>query len=171
MNIEKDKTYEPLELICTNMMMAHWGEILIPGREYIGEIKFVPTEIITDYDNYWYYNDLVANSIVWLRKGYTPETLHEVMPGYKTIKEFHELYTKRIDMPFVSVKCSDSQTNTFCLLSDSEIFSLGSDIGKGGRNEGKPCFSYSVNMVDDYFNYSQIRRDNIIDKLLNESKV
>ena len=166
MNIEKDKTYEPLELMCTDMMIAHWGKILIPGQEYIGEIKFVPTEIITDYDNYWHYTGLIADSFPWLRKGYDQETLHEVIPGYKSIKEVNQLYTKRIDMPFVSVVCSDGCTNQFCLLSNDEVIALGSDV-----RDGEPCFSYSVYMVDDYFNYSNIRRDNIIDKLLNESKV
>jgi len=169
MNLEKTKLGESLTLMCTQPMMAHWGEILIPGQEYIGEIIFKSTEIITDYDNYWHYDGLVADSFKWLRKGYTQETLHEVIPDYKSIKEFHELYSKRVDMPFVKIKCSDSQTNTFCLLSDAEIFSLGSDIGKGGRSEGKPCFSYSVNRVDDYFDYSQLRRDNIINKILNGS--
>ena len=169
MNLEKTKLGESLTLMCVQPKVAHWGDILIPGQEYTGEIIFQSTEIITDYDNYWHYSGLIANSRVWLRKGYTSETLHEVIPGYKTIKEVQDLYTKRIDMPFVKIKCSDSQTNGFCLLSDAEVFSLGSDIGKGGRSEGKPCFAYSVYRVDDYFDYSQLRRDNIINKILNGS--
>ena len=166
MNLEKTKLNESLRLMCTRLMMAHWGDILIEGQEYTGEIIFKSTEIITDYDNYWHYTGLIADSFKWLRKGYDETNLHEVMPGYKTNKEVHELYTKRIDMPFVRVKCSDSSTNDFCLLSDSELFSLGSDIGKGGRSEGKPCFSYTVYQVDDYFDYVQTRRDNIINKIL-----
>jgi hypothetical protein len=169
MNLEKTKLNKSLVLMCVEPMMAHWGHILIVGQEYTGEIVYVNTEIITDYDNYWHYTGLIADSFRWLRKGYDETNLHEVMPGYKTNKEVHDLYTKRIDMPFVRVKCSDGQTNSFCLLSDSELFSLGSDIGKGGRSEGKPCFSYSVNKVDDYFDYASMRRDNVLNKILNGS--
>ena len=150
-------------------MMAHWGDILIPDQEYTGQITYVNTEIITDYDNYWHYTGLIAESFKWLRKGYDETNLHEVMPGYKTTKEVQDLYTKRIDMPFVRVKCSDGQTNQFCLLSDNELYSLGSVKAKGGKSEGKPCFSYSVHRVDDYFDYVQTRRDNIINKILNGS--
>lgn len=169
MNLEKTKLNESLRLICTNPMMAHWGDILIEGQEYTGEITYVNTEIITDYDNYWKYISMISSSLEWLRKGYDETNLHEVMPGYKTTKEVDDLYTKRIDMPFVRVKCSDGQTNQFCLLSDSEIFSLGSDIGKGGRSEGKPCFSYTVHRIDDHFDYVQTRRDNILNQILDGS--
>lgn len=160
-----DKLTKSLKLKCTNPMVAHWGDILIPGQEYTGEIAYVNTEIITDYDNYWKYISMISSSWEWLRKGYDETNLPEVMPGYKTTKEVNDLYTKRIDMPFVRVKCSDGQTNQFCLLSDSELFSLGSDIGKR-RSEGKPCFSYTVHRVDDYFDYVQTRRDNILNVLL-----
>ena len=169
MNLESTKLNESLRLICTDPMVAHWGDILIVGQEYTGEIIYKSTEIITDYDNYWYYNGLIADSFRWLRKGYTEENIHEVMPGYKNHKEVDGLYTKRVDTPFIKVKCSDGQTHHFCLLSDAEFFALGSDIGKGGRSEGKPCFAYTVYQVDDYFDYVQTRRDNIINKILDGS--
>lgn len=161
-----DKLTKLLKLKCINPMVAHWGDILIKGHEYTGEITYVNTEIITDYDNYWHYSGLISGSFKWLIKGYDETNLHEVIPGYKKHDEVHKLYTKRIDIPFIRVKCSDNQTNQFCLLSDSELFSLGSDIGKGGRSEGKPCFSYSVHRVDDYFDYVETRRDNILNVLL-----
>lgn len=164
MNINKSKNI--LKLKCINPMVAHWGDILIPGQEYTGEITYVNTEIITDYENYWKYISMISSSFEWLRKGYDETNLPEVIPGYKKTKEVNDLYTKRIDMPFVRVKCSDGQTNQFCLLSDIELFSLGSDIGKGGRSEGKLCFSYTVHRVDDYFDYVQTRRDNILNILL-----
>jgi hypothetical protein len=167
MNIEKTKLGESLRLICTKPMVAHWGEILIVGQEYTGEIIYSSTEIITDYDNYWKYTSMIADSFKWLIKGYNETNLHEVISGYKSNKEVKNLYTKRIDMPFIKVKCSDGQTNTFCLLSDAEVFALGSDIGKEGRSKGKPCFAYSVSRVDDHFDYIQTRRDNIINKILN----
>ena len=169
MNIESTKLNESLRLICNQPMVAHWGDILIVGQEYTGDITYVNTEIITDYENYCKYISMISSSLEWLRKGYTQENMHEVMPGYKNHKEVNGLYTKRIDMPFIRVKCSDGQTNQFCLLSDAELFTLGSDIGKGGRSEGKPCFSYTVHQVDDYFDYVQTRRDNIINKILDGS--
>lgn len=159
MNITKNT----LTLNCTNPMVAHWGDILIPGQEYTGEITYVNTEIVTDYENYWKYVTMMASSVEWIAKGYTQDTLHEVIPGYKN--NIDSLYTKRIDMPFIRVKCSDNKTNQFCLLSTSELFSLGCDYYKVGRNQGKPCFRYTVYLVDDYFDYVVTRRDNILNEL------
>lgn len=156
---------EHITLKCKSPMMAHWGEILIKNRQYTGQIVYVSTEIITDYDNYWKYTGFIAGSLEWIRKGYTEDNLHEVIPGYKSHKEVNELFTKRVDMPFIRIKCSDNQTNQFCLLSDVELFSLGCDKGKNGRSLGKPCFSYSVHRVDDYFDYTERRRDNVLVKL------
>jgi hypothetical protein len=163
MNLPKDITN--IKLICTQPMVAHWGNILIPGQEYIGSIYLRDTEIITDHDNYWKYINLTAGSIGWIRKGYTEDTLHEVIPGYMKSSEINRLYTKKVEMPFIRVKCSDNRHNTFCLLSDAELFELGADKDKG-RYKGKPCFTYSVYRVDDYFDYASIRRDNILNKIL-----
>lgn len=169
MNLPGDITH--ITLTCTQPMVAHWGEILIPGHEYTGEIFYKDTEIITDYVNYWKYSDLVIKSMEWIRKGYTEDNLHEVIPGYIKSSEIHRLYTKRVEMPFISVKCSDSQTNSFCLLSDEEVFGLGADKHKHvrGRNMGRPCFTYTVYRVDDYFDYTTIRRENVLNKILDGS--
>ena len=137
-----------LTLICKQPMVAHWGDILITGSEYQGEIFFRDTEIITDYINYWKYIDLILKG----SKFY----LHESIPDYKS-------YTKTVEMPFIRVECSDTQTNSFCLLSDAELFELGADKR---WNTGRPCFSYTVHLVDDYFDYTPIRRDNILNKIL-----
>jgi hypothetical protein len=169
MNLEKTKLGESLTLICKSLMMAHWGEILIPGQEYQGEILFKETQIITDYDKYWYYNGLACNSIDWIRKGYNEDNLHEVIPGYIKNSEIDRLYTKKIEMPFIKVKCSDGQTNSFCLLTDEELYRLGAAKGEGGNSLGKPCFCYTVHRVDEYFDYSSIRRDNVLNKILNGS--
>jgi hypothetical protein len=156
-----------ITLICTQPMVAHWGDILIPGMEYIGEIFYKDTDIITDYVNYWKYHDLVIKGMEWHNKGYTENTLHEVIPGYMKSSDIIRLYTKRVEMPFISVKCSDTQTNSFCLLSDEEIFRFGADKRPKGRDMGRPCFRYSVHRVDDYFDYVSIRRDNVLNNVLN----
>ena len=169
MNLEKTKLGESLTLVCKKSMVAHWGEILITGQEYLGIIVFKSTQIITDYDKYWYYNGLVCSSIDWIRKGYTEKNLHEVIPGYKTSKEFHDLYTKRVDMPYFQCVCSDGQTNSFCLLSDDELYRLGAAKGEGGNSLGKPCFGYTVHQIDEYFDYATLRRDNVLNKILDGS--
>lgn len=146
--------------------MAHWGEILIPGNQYVGEVYFKETQIITDYDNYWKYLTMISSSIEWLRKGYTQENMHEVMPGYKTNREIDSLYTKKVEMPYVKVKCSDGGTNSFCLLTHEELYKLGAAKGKGGNSLDKPCFCYTVFLADEYFDYTAIRRDNVLNKIL-----
>lgn len=148
-----------ITLKCHTPISAHWGEILIVGLEYTGEIITKEASVITDYDNYWKYTSMVSQSITWIRKGYDESNLHEVMPGYIKLSEISRLYSKKIEMPFVNVKCSDGGVKDFCLLTDSELYRLGASKGKEGKSLGKPCFCYSVNRVDDYFDYSAIRRD------------
>ncbi len=147
-------------------MTAHWGEILIVGQEYtISKIENRSTEFITDYENYWKYTSMISGSIEWIRKGYTQETLHEVIPGYLDMKEVHKRYAKKVDIPFANILCSDGQTNTFCLLSDDDVYALGAVKNKGGNREGRPGFNYTVHMIDDYFDYVQTRRDKKLKEL------
>ena len=154
-----------MKLTCIKPKYAHWGSILIEGQEYEGVIEMRSTEIITDYDNYWKYTTMILESRDWIRKGYDQSNLHEVIPGYKSLSEVNNLYTKRVDMPFITIKCSDNQSNSFCLLTDNEVYDLGADKSKDGNNKGKPCFSYTVYRVDDYFDYKPSRRDNILNQL------
>lgn len=155
-----------MQLRCIEPITAHWGPILIPDEIYdVIEIKDVSTRIITDHDNYLKYTDLIIRSMEWLKKGYTPETLPEVMPDYITFEEVNKRFTKRVDIPFAFIRCSDNKINNFCLLSDKEVFDLGADIHKSGNYEGRPTFNYTVYMIDDYFDYLQTRRDIKLNKL------
>jgi hypothetical protein len=154
-----------MKLTCKKLKAAHWGIILEVGKEYEGRIITKSTEIITDFDNYWKYTEKVASSRYWIKKGYTQETLHKVIPGYKTLSEINDVYTKTIDMPFIRILCSDNQYNDYCLLTDEEIYALSADINKDGNKTGKPAFQYTVYTVDEYFDYTAIRRDNILSQL------
>jgi len=145
-----------LTLICTQPMIAPSGNILVPHQEYTGEIFSIDTEIITDYINYWKYILLLLESDNWHRKGYTKNYLPELIPGYMESSEIDRLYTKTVEMPFIKIK-----NNSFCLLSDAELFQLGAD-----KYNGKPCFKYTIHHVDDYFDYTSIRRNNILNKLI-----
>jgi hypothetical protein len=51
------------------------------------------------------------------------------------------------------------------LLTDKEVYDLGADKNKRGNGAGKPAFSYTVYRVDEYFDYTPIRRDNILNQL------
>ena len=155
-----------IKVKCISPMAAWWGEVLVVGEEYtLFEIKNILTEIITDYDNYWKYTSMIAGSIEWIRKGYTQEQLPEVIPGYLDMKEVHKRYAKKVDMPFGSVKCSDTQINSFCLLTDDEVYELGAVMNKDGNGKGRPGFNYTVYMIDDYFDYVQTRRDKKLNEL------
>jgi hypothetical protein len=154
-----------IKLVCKKAKGAHWGFILEEGKEYEGRIITKSTEIITDVDKYWKYTEKVASSRDWIKKGYTQETLHEVIPEYKTLSEINDLYTKRINMPFIHILCSDNMYNDYCLLTDEELYALGADINKDGNKKGEPAFSYTVHRVDEYFDYTPIRRDNILSQL------
>ena len=147
-----------MKLICIKQQTAHWGSIFTPGKEYeIKEIVIRSVNIITDYDNYWYYTSLIASSIDWVRKGYTQKNLHEVIPGYKTMSERDRLYTRKIDIPYAVFLTDegDGRTKSFCMLSKEELSSMGASKSK--HNE--IAFCYTEYLIDDYFDYKSIRRD------------
>ena len=151
-----------MRLRCTHGMFAHWGNIFEEGKEYdVIEIVERKVGFITDYDRYWEKTGLIASSRDWLRKGYTKENLHEVMPGYLTIEEVKRLYIKEVMLPHALIKGDDGQTNSFCLTSYEEFYKMGAAVSEA-RNDnlrGKPAFEFSVSVIDENFDYVQTRRD------------
>ena len=86
-----------MRLRCTHGMFAHWGNIFEEGKEYdVIEIVERKVGFITDYDRYWEKTKLIAGARDWIRKGYTKENLHEVIPGYLTMEEVKRLYIKEV---------------------------------------------------------------------------
>ena len=151
-----------MRLRCTHGMMAHWGTIFEEGKEYdvIGIVE-KKVGFVTDYDNYWEKTGLIASSRDWIRKGYTKENLHEVIPGYLTIEEVKRLYIKEVMLPHALIKGDDGQTNSFCLTSYEEFYKMGAAVSEA-RNDnlrGKPAFEFSVRVIDENFDYVQTRRD------------
>ena len=151
-----------MRLRCTHGMFAHWGTIFEEGKEY-DVIKIVEryVDFITDYEKYWEKTGLIATSGMWLRKGYTPENLHEVIPGYMKSEEIDRLYVKKMKLPHALIKGDDGQTNSFCLTSYEEFYEMGAAISDA-RNEslrGKPAFAYTVRVIDENFDYVQTIRD------------
>jgi hypothetical protein len=151
-----------MRLRCTHGMFAHWGTIFEEGKEYdVIEIVERYVDFITDYEKYWEKTGLIAASMEWLRKGYTPENLHEVIPGYMKSEEIDRLYVKKMKLPHALIKGDDGQTNSFCLTSYEEFYEMGASISDA-RNEslrGKPAFAYTVRVIDENFDYVQTRRD------------
>lgn len=158
-----------MKLLCNNARYAHWGSILTKDKYYeVVEIVDKEVEIITNYDEWYKQIGLASKSITWIRKGYTQENLHEVMPGYLPMSEVNRLYTKRVMMPHVVVKTDDKSSMTLITLTEKEVLDMGADISKAPnrKREGRPAFSYTVYMVDDYFDYLPTRRDNKLNELL-----
>lgn len=157
-----------MKLLCIEPRAAHWGSILTKGKWYDADICEKEVEIITNYDEWIKQIGLVSSSITWIRKGYTEETLPEVIPGYMTMKEVNRLYTKRIMMPHIVVRTDDNSRMSLITLTEKEILELGADISKAKneRKKGRPAFGYSVYLVDDFFDYLPTRRDNRLNELL-----
>jgi len=154
-----------MKLRCTNGMITHWGHpqtIFEEGKEYdVIEIVEKKVGFITDYERYWEKTKLIAGSRDWITMGYTKENLHEVIPGYITIEEVKRLYIKEEILTHALIKGDDGQTNSFCLTSYEEFYKMGAAVSKSNNRtlRGKPAFESTVNVIDEYFNYAQIRRD------------
>ena len=157
-----------MKLLCIEPRAAHWGSILTKGKWYDADICEKEVEVITNYDEWYKQIGLGSQSITWIRKGYTQENLHEVLPGYMTLSEINRLYTKRIMMPHIVVRTDDNNRMSLVTLSIQEILDLGADISKAPnrKKQGRPAFGYSVYLVDDFFDYLPTRRDNRLNELL-----
>jgi len=151
-----------MRLRCTHGMFAHWGTIFEEGKEYdVIEIVERKVGFITDYDRYWEKTKLIAGARDWIKKGYTKENLHEVIPGYITAEEVKRLYIKEVMVPHALIKGDDDQTNSFCLTSYEEFYKMGAAVSEA-RNDnlrGKPAFEFSLSVIDENFDYIQTRRD------------
>jgi len=151
-----------MKLRCINTMAAHWGTIFEEGKEYdVIEIVEKKVSFVIDYDKYWEKTKLIAGSRDWIKRGYTKENLHEVIPGYITGEEVKRLYIKEEILPHALIRGDDEQTISFCLTSYEELYKMGAAISKANNRNlrGKPAFEYTVRVIDEYFDYVQIRRD------------
>jgi hypothetical protein len=154
-----------MRLRCIEAMWAHWGAIFEEGKEYdVASIEDKKVGFITDYDGYWEKTRLIAGSRDWIRKGYTKENLHEVIPGYISIEEAERLYIKKAMLPHALIKGDDGQTYWFCLATYEEFYRMGAAVSKAQNRQlrGKPAFQYSVKVIDENFDYARIRRDNAL---------
>ena len=88
-------------------------------------------------------------------------TNHEVIPGYITMEEVKRLYIKEEILPHGFIKGDDGHTFSFCLTSYEEFYKMGAAVSKANNRNlrGKPAFEYTVRVIDEYFDYVQIRRD------------
>lgn len=159
-----------MKLLCHTSYTAHWGSILTKDKLYdVISIEDNETEVVTDYK--LYYDALLKAANItevrkWIDKGYTQETLHEVIPGYLTISEIKKLYTKKLILPFIVVKTDEDNSMKFCIPSKEELLNMGCVLSEGQAHYGKIAFGYSIHMIDEYFNYSDIRRDNKLNNIL-----
>ena len=157
-----------MRLRCTEGMAAHWGTIFEEGKEYeVSSIEDKKVSFVTDYDRYWEKTKLIAGSRDWIAKGYTKENLHEVITGFISAEEVKRLYIKEAMVPHALIKGDDGHTYWFCLAPYEEFYRMGAAVSKAQnrRLRGKPAFEYSVNVIDENFDYAQIRRDNALEEL------
>jgi hypothetical protein len=151
-----------MKLLCIKGEWAHWGDVLTIGKTYTGINNEHTYSIVTDNEKYWYYNSLFTSSTEWIRKGYTQETLHEVIPGYLQYNEVMSKYTIKVSIPVIAVICDDKQTNTYCSMTKEEI------LNKWNvelNNRGKIAFTTTVKLVEDYFLTTEQLRDNKLKEL------
>lgn len=145
---------------CTKTLSYYWGDIFVEGEEYeLPDIHIQKARLTTNYDEYFKYTSLVAGAVDWIRKGYTQETLPEVIPGYLRRDEIRDLYTTSIDLPMIYLRSKGSQNDvvSFCLLSENEI------VKRYGVD--RVHFDSSITFIDEYFDYKSIRLNNKLNSL------
>ena len=70
-------------------------------------------------------------------------------------------------LPHALIKGDDGQTYWFCLTPYEEFYRMDAAASKAQNRHlrGKPAFEYSVNVIDENFDYAQIRRDRTLREL------
>jgi hypothetical protein len=150
-----------LELRCTQTYGAHWGIFYQEGRVYqvIDETTYEITLIINEKE-YWDKTRLVADFKKYehyLKSGeYTHETLHEVIPGYESLRTIKEKYTIRVNLPYYTIGGEGREKHSFISISKNEI------IQKFGSCE----FNTTELLAEDYFDMIPIYREQKLNQLL-----
>jgi len=146
-----------MELKCKKNEDVYWGSLLTEGRYYkVVETRKYITTLITDYDNYMKYTKLIAGAIDWIRKGYEQDKLHEVIPGYLTIKERDALYTKEVEILKLIVNTDDGNSGSYCATTKQELLD----------KYGSCKFDTSIYFVEDYFDTTAELREAAINKIV-----
>jgi hypothetical protein len=142
-----------MRLKCIKSQVTLLGYLFEKGNEYeILYLNDTEVKVITDYERYYEKTSLIANSYEWIVKGYKPENLHEVMPGYITTKEKDKLYTKKIKCKVATIKGDDDNEYEFLLMTNEEFIEKGAARRANGPFKGKPAFVFILNnILEDYF--------------------
>ena len=70
-------------------------------------------------------------------------------------------------VPHATIEGSDGNDYWFCLTSYEEFYRMGAAVSKAksDRLRGKPAFDCSLRVIDENFDYTQIRRDKALREL------
>lgn len=151
------------ELLCIKSIVYHWGTIFECGKYYkIVRIFEKDTRVITNNDKYWECTRVTSRTLKYFQQGYTEDNIHEVMPGYIKISERDRLYTKYIPATYFEFKSESGASYQFCALTDDELYALGADKNRDPNHNSynRHYFTYSIYMLDEYFETKQFIREN-----------
>ena len=152
-----------MEIKCIKTMEPYWGITFEEGKYYkILKIENRNVEVTLDYEKYFHYCSKVASSVDWIRKGYTEENLHEVIPDYMPYKEMRERFVKTISIPYVYIKGDNGDTESFYIMSDEDImkkYNLDEKSISTGRREGRLHFQTTEDAIDEYFEWPEFIRE------------
>ena len=154
-----------MELRCTQTYGAYWGGdwriFYKEGQFYqvIYETTYERTLIINEKE-YWDKTRLVADFKKYehyLKSGeYTHETLHEVIPGYESLRTINEKYTIRVNLPYYTIGGEEREKHSFISISKNEII----------QKFGSCTFDTTELLAEDYFDMIPIYRERKLNQLL-----
>jgi len=144
-------------LRCKKSIVYHWGVQFEEGKIYqISDSFEMEVEVVTEYDNYWEMTKIISKSGKFLRSGVVDSLdIEKQLPGYAEAVNSSKSgkYTKKILLPFVSIKSEDNSLHTFCSLTDKEISEkYNIDLNPNG----KIPFRITVNSFCENFDYKQL---------------
>jgi hypothetical protein len=148
---------------CIQNMVAHWGCMFTEGKDYtIKEIVETETGIYSDSVKYF---ELISIGLkrsheIGHHQNQTPEQIDQHKENNIVFKEAYEKYKTQINLKFAIIEDNFGSTHRFCLTNLEKIkkkYNFTEEIG----------FECTINIIDEYFDYTPIRREKKLKRLIN----
>ena len=153
-----------MKLICIKPYVTHWGSILTVGKEY--EFKSYDGSKLVQIiaDEKMYYKSLT--DFLKFAEGKDIEDLRKDTDEFDRLEKESSKYVIRVELEMIYTKCDDGKTMSFYTQTNKQIMNKFNLTEKCLNEDGKISFGHTMHSIDEYFDYSHIRRLEKLNKLL-----
>lgn len=148
-----------MKLMCIKPYVAHWGSILTSGKEYeFGEKKLKKVQIHTDDEMYYKLIRELVHMGKEIRLKNLDELSDELKDSFQMLNKETDKYVTYIDIDVIETISDDNMSEYFYTQTPSQIIKKYELTDKCLNKSGDISFGHTMHSIDEYFDYSHIRR-------------